>query len=153
MQAVLLIVHVIIAIALIVLILLQHGKGADAGAAFGSGASSTVFGARGSASFLSRVTAGLAAGFFVTSLLLGYSATRASAPSSVVERVPAIPSEQIVIKPGEQAAKPGEQIVVKPDEQAVKPGEPAAKEEPAPQSNAPAAPADVPQAPPPQPAQ
>ncbi len=138
MQAVILIVHVIIAIALIVLILLQHGKGADAGAAFGSGASSTVFGARGAASFLSRVTAGLAAGFFVTSLLLGYSATRASAPSSVVERVPAIPSEQIVIKPGEQAVKPGEQ---------------AAKEEPAPQSNAPAAPADVPQAPPPQPAQ
>ena len=145
MQAVLLIVHVIIAIALIVLILLQHGKGADAGAAFGSGASSTVFGARGSASFLSRVTAGLAAGFFVTSLLLGYSATRSSAPSSVVERVPGIPSEQIVVKPGEQAVKPGEQ--------AAKPGEQAAKEEPAPQSNAPAAPADVPQAPPPQPAQ
>ena len=145
MQAVLLIVHVIIAIALIVLILLQHGKGADAGAAFGSGASSTVFGARGSASFLSRVTAGLAAGFFVTSLLLGYSATRSSAPSSVVERVSGIPSEQIVVKPGEQAVKPGEQ--------AAKPGEQAAKEEPAPQSNAPAAPADVPQAPPPQPAQ
>jgi preprotein translocase subunit SecG len=145
MQAVLLIVHVIIAIALIVLILLQHGKGADAGAAFGSGASSTVFGARGSASFLSRATAGLAAGFFVTSLLLGYSATRSSAPSSVVERVPGVPSEQMVVKPG------GEQMVVKPGEQAVKPGEQAAKEEPAPQSNAPAVPADVPQAPPPPP--
>ncbi|MFO1430496.1 MAG: preprotein translocase subunit SecG [Candidatus Competibacteraceae bacterium] len=141
MQAVLLIVHVIIAVALIVLILLQHGKGADAGAAFGSGASATVFGARGAASFLSRVTAGLAAGFFITSLLLGYSATRSSAPSSVVERVPAVPSEQMVVKPGEPAAKP--------DEQAAKPGEQAAQEKPA----APATPADVPQAPPPQPAQ
>ena len=138
MQAVLLIVHVIIAIALIVLILLQHGKGADAGAAFGSGASATVFGARGSASFLSRVTAGLAAGFFITSLLLGYSATRSSAPSSVVERVPAAPSEQMVVKPGEKAVKPGEK---------------AAKEQPAAPGGAPAAPADVPQAPPPQPAQ
>jgi preprotein translocase subunit SecG len=145
MQAVLLIVHVIIAVALIVLILLQHGKGADAGAAFGSGASSTVFGARGSASFLSRVTAGLAAGFFITSLLLGYSATRSSAPSSVVERVPVAPSEQIVVKPGEPAIKPGEP--------AVKPGEQAAKEQPAAPGSAPATPADVPQAPPPQPAQ
>jgi len=64
MQTVFLLLHVIVAIALIALVLFQHGKGADAGAAFGSGASATMFGSRGSASFLSRVTAGLAAGFF-----------------------------------------------------------------------------------------
>jgi len=63
-------VHVVIAIALVVLILLQQGKGADAGAAFGGGASQTVFGSRGSGNFLSRFTAILAAGFFVTSMAL-----------------------------------------------------------------------------------
>jgi preprotein translocase subunit SecG len=87
MHTVILLGHVIIAIALITLVLLQHGKGADAGAAFGSGASSTVFGSQGSASFLSRVTAGLAAGFFITSLALAYFAMTPSAPKSVVERI------------------------------------------------------------------
>ena len=60
MQTVILIIHVLLAVALIVLILVQHGKGADAGAAFGSGASSTVFGARGSATFLTKLTTGIA---------------------------------------------------------------------------------------------
>jgi preprotein translocase subunit SecG len=87
MQTILLLAHVVIAIALIALVLLQHGKGADAGAAFGSGASSTVFGSRGSTSFLSRATGALAAGFFMTSLVLAYFATTSSAPESVVERV------------------------------------------------------------------
>lgn len=87
MYTVLLLAHVVIAISLIVLVLLQHGKGADAGAAFGSGASSTMFGARGSASFLSRVTAALAAGFFITSLILAYVAVQTSAPISVMERI------------------------------------------------------------------
>ena len=59
-----LIFHVVVALSLIGLVLVQHGKGADAGAAFGSGASSTVFGAQGSASFLTRLTAGLATAFF-----------------------------------------------------------------------------------------
>jgi preprotein translocase subunit SecG len=68
----LLIVHVMAAIAIIALVLLQHGKGADAGAAFGGGASGTVFGAKGSASFLTRLTAGLATIFFITSLALAY---------------------------------------------------------------------------------
>lgn len=94
MHTVLLLLHVIIAVALITLVLLQQGKGADAGAAFGSGASSTVFGARGSASFLTRVTAGLATGFFLTSLILAYFATQASAPESVVDRVQAPQTEQ-----------------------------------------------------------
>ena len=56
MQTLILSIHIFLAIALIVLILVQHGKGADAGAAFGSGASSTVFGAQGSASFLTKIT-------------------------------------------------------------------------------------------------
>ena len=65
-----LVVHVVIAATLIVLVLLQHGKGADMGAAFGSGASGTVFGAAGSGSFLGRMTGWLGAGFFATSLVL-----------------------------------------------------------------------------------
>ena len=64
--------HVLIAAAIVGLVLLQRGKGADAGAGFGAGASGTVFGARGSASFLSRMTATLAALFFATSLTLAY---------------------------------------------------------------------------------
>ena len=82
-----LVVHAMVAIALIVLVLLQQGKGADAGASFGSGASSTMFGSQGSASFLSRTTAVLAAVLFVTSLTLTYFSTHASIPKSVVERV------------------------------------------------------------------
>lgn len=72
MQTILLLIHVLIAIAVVGLVLLQHGKGADAGAAFGSGASQTVFGSQGSGSFLTRVTAILATVFFVTSLMLAY---------------------------------------------------------------------------------
>lgn len=69
---VVLLVHVALALVLIGLILIQHGKGADAGAAFGSGASSTVFGAQGAASFLSRTTKWLAILFFITSGTLAY---------------------------------------------------------------------------------
>jgi len=66
------IVHLFLAVGIIALVLIQRGKGADAGAGFGSGASGTVFGARGSASFLSRTTAIFAGLFFVTSLTLAY---------------------------------------------------------------------------------
>lgn len=69
---VVLLIHVFLALGLIGLILLQHGKGADAGAAFGSGASSTMFGAQGSASFMSRATKWLAILFFITSGSLAY---------------------------------------------------------------------------------
>jgi preprotein translocase subunit SecG len=65
-------VHILVAIAIIGLVLMQHGKGADMGAAFGSGASGSLFGATGSANFLSRTTGVLAAVFFVTSLTLAY---------------------------------------------------------------------------------
>ncbi len=68
MYQVIIIGHVLVGLAVIGLVLIQHGKGADAGAAFGSGSSGTVFGAQGSASFLSRATGVLAAVFFSTSL-------------------------------------------------------------------------------------
>ena len=64
MQTIILSIHIILAISLVVLILVQHGKGADAGAAFGSGASSTVFGAGGSATFLTKITTVIALSFF-----------------------------------------------------------------------------------------
>lgn len=71
-QQVILVIHVFLALGIIGLVLLQRGKGADAGAGFGSGASGTVFGARGSASAFSRATAILATLFFITSLTLAY---------------------------------------------------------------------------------
>ena len=68
-------IHILVALAIIGLVLMQHGKGADMGAAFGSGASGSLFGASGSANFLSRTTGILAAVFFVTSLTLAYVAS------------------------------------------------------------------------------
>ena len=94
-QSTFLIIHTLIALAIIGLVLLQRGKGADAGAAFGAGASGTVFGARGSSSFFSRVTAVLAAAFFATSLTLAYlSSQRTSGPESLLENAPAVETEQ-----------------------------------------------------------
>ena len=88
---VVLLVHVLLAFVLIGLILLQHGKGADAGAAFGSGASSTVFGAQGSASFLSRATKWLAILFFITSGTLAYLSRGEQGPApSVMDVEPAV---------------------------------------------------------------
>jgi preprotein translocase subunit SecG len=74
LETVIVVLHLLGAIAVVVLVLLQQGKGADAGASFGGGASTTVFGSQGSATFLSRVTAILAAGFFMTSLGLAFFA-------------------------------------------------------------------------------
>lgn len=88
MQTVLLIVHTVIAILIIAFVLLQRGKGADAGAGFGAGASGTVFGARGSASFFSRSTAVLATAFFITSLGLAYMSTQGQAlPESILDTI------------------------------------------------------------------
>jgi preprotein translocase subunit SecG len=95
--------HLLIAAAIVALVLLQRGKGADAGAGFGAGASGTVFGARGSASFLSRTTATLATLFIATSLTLAYLGGRApEAPKSVIDRVgvqqdsaPALPESAV----------------------------------------------------------
>ncbi len=97
MQLILTVLHLVLAIGLIALVLLQHGKGADAGAAFGSGASSTVFGAQGSGSFLSRSTAIIATLFFVTSIALAYFAARVGEPGGLMEgidfSVPATPTQ------------------------------------------------------------
>ena len=72
---IILVIHVLLALGLVGLILIQHGKGADAGAAFGSGAAGSVFGARGAHSFLYKLTAVLAVAFFVTSISLAYFAS------------------------------------------------------------------------------
>ncbi len=94
MVTIILVIHVLIAIALVVLVLIQQGKGADIGAAFGSGASQTVFGSRGAASFLTRTTAALAAGFFITSLSLAYISGNRTDEKSVTElSVPAKSSD------------------------------------------------------------
>jgi len=80
-------VHILLALMIIALVLLQRGKGAEAGAGFGSGASGTVFGARGTSTLFSKLTAVFAALFFATSLTLAYLGTRSSGePSSVLER-------------------------------------------------------------------
>lgn len=81
--------HGLLCFAIVALVLLQRGKGADAGAGFGSGASGTVFGARGSATFFSKLTAVLATLFFLTSMSLAWFATRPSveAPKSIVDTV------------------------------------------------------------------
>ncbi len=95
LQKAVLIAHTLIALLIIVLVLLQRGKGADAGAAFGAGASGTVFGARGSASFFSRATAVCATAFFVSSLTLAYLSSQATtAPSSLLEGAPVV-EEQV----------------------------------------------------------
>ena len=87
MSAVLLVIHVFLAIGIVALVLFQRGKGADAGAGFGAGASGTVFGARGTSTLFSKLTAVFAAMFFATSLTLAYLGARPTAePTSVLER-------------------------------------------------------------------
>ncbi|MDV7210555.1 preprotein translocase subunit SecG [Azotobacter beijerinckii] len=73
-ETIVIVFHLLAALGVVALVLVQQGKGAEAGASFGSGASATVFGSQGSSTFLSRVTAILAAAFFVTSLGLGFLA-------------------------------------------------------------------------------
>jgi preprotein translocase subunit SecG len=100
------VVHVLVAIAIIGLVLLQHGKGADMGSGFGGGASGSLFGATGSANFLSRTTAVLAAVFFVSSLALAYFATeRPREASSVVDRAPAAQPKAEPAKPEAKSEK------------------------------------------------
>ena len=105
MQTVVLVAHTLIALLIILLVLLQRGKGADAGAAFGAGASGTVFGARGSSNFFSRATAILATAFFASSLALAYlSSQDADRPESLIEGAPAI--ESTTEEPATQDGQP-----------------------------------------------
>ncbi|HET7771933.1 MAG TPA: preprotein translocase subunit SecG [Chloroflexota bacterium] len=117
-----------VALAIIGLVLLQHGKGADMGSGFGGGSSSSLFGATGSANFLSRATAVLATIFFALSLLLAYFATNAPREAgSVVDRVQqqkgaqgrGAPKQDAPAVPSAPAAEP------KQDKPAAAPSEPA----------------------------
>ena len=101
MQTLVLMAHILAAVGIVVLVLLQHGKGADMGAAFGSGSAGSLFGSAGAANFLSRTTAILAAIFFVTSLGLTYFSApsrsggvtqQLDVPASKTEAVPAAPA-------------------------------------------------------------
>ena len=105
---ILIIVHVLVALAIIGLVLLQHGKGADMGSGFGGGASGSLFGATGSANFLSRTTAVLAAIFFVLSLALAYVATKKPVQSGggVIDAVRSRPVEEKKAAPATEAPKP-----------------------------------------------
>ena len=95
METLVLVIHVLAALALVGLILLQHGKGADVGAAFGSGASGSLFGASGSANFLSRTTAVLAVIFFLTSLGLTFFSSRKTEHKGVMATQPAAPAQSL----------------------------------------------------------
>lgn len=120
MQTVLVIVHLFLALGMVGLILMQHGKGADTGAAFGAGASGTVFGAAGSANLLSRTTAVLATLFFITSLALAWFSIQsgerpglmddvAETPEVAVPATPVAPESEVPAIPG--AVQPAESAI------------------------------------------
>ena len=130
---ILIVVHVLVALAIIGLVLLQHGKGADMGSGFGGGASASLFGATGSANFLSRTTAVLATIFFLLSLGLAYFATnKPKAGGGIMDAVktdrPAteVPQPPGAQKPAPEAAKPAE-----PAKSGEPPAKPAPSAEPA----------------------
>jgi len=135
MYTILVVIHVLVSVALISLVLIQHGKGADAGAAFGSGASGTVFGSRGSANFLTRATAWLAATFFIISLALAYIVHGRGGSGSVADTIPVTAPE--VPAAGAGAVDAGAAVPVEAGQAQV----PAA-EVPKPEDTAPAAAAE-----------
>jgi preprotein translocase subunit SecG len=104
----LLTVHILVALVIIGLVLVQHGKGADMGAAFGSGASGSLFGSSGSANFLSRTTGVLAAVFFTTSLTLAYVA------SNKPKTTGSVMQETVQSQPVSQPAQGGVETPVAP---------------------------------------
>ena len=109
METLILVFHVLAALAIIGLVLLQHGKGADVGAAFGSGASGSIFGATGSANFLSRATAVMAAVFFLTSMGLTYfSAGKTEHKKGVMATQPAESEQSLPSQIPSTAPAPGQ---------------------------------------------
>lgn len=102
MELIVWILHLLVAVGIIALVLLQHGKGADMGAAFGSGASGSLFGATGSANFLSRTTAVLATLFFLTSLGLTYFAAEKAESTQLLPgpAQPTAPAAPVPAAPG-----------------------------------------------------
>ncbi|HEU0198605.1 MAG TPA: preprotein translocase subunit SecG [Nevskiaceae bacterium] len=110
MYTILVVLLVLVSIALMGLIMLQQGKGADAGAAFGTGVSGTMFGSHGGGTFLSHVTAGLATAFFVITLALAYLANHQRVVSnSVVDRVHATQTQKAVTPVAPAPVKPAMQ--------------------------------------------
>ena len=121
--------HTLIALGIIALVLLQRGKGADAGAAFGAGASGTVFGSRGSGSFFSRATAVLATAFFATSLTLAYlSSQRVTSDESLIDPSQAI--EEPIEETPAIVEEPADDNIPALDAEAVDSEVPALDEEP-----------------------
>ncbi|HUL81223.1 MAG TPA: preprotein translocase subunit SecG [Gammaproteobacteria bacterium] len=107
LHSIVLVAHILVAMMIVGLVLLQRGKGAEAGTGFGAGASGTVFGARGSANFLSRATGVLATLFFITSLALAYLSTQRTAPASLLE---ALPAQQSPAPPAPAPAAPASEL-------------------------------------------
>ena len=105
MEKLVLVIHVLAAIAVIALVLLQHGKGADMGASFGSGASGSLFGVSGSSNFMSRATAGFVIVFFATSLTLAYMASNKEGDVSVLKSHAAKAVDTPAAKPEAPAAE------------------------------------------------
>jgi preprotein translocase subunit SecG len=123
MQNLILIVHMLAAACIIILVLLQHGKGADAGAGFGGGASGTVFGSQGSTPFLMKLTAALALIFFVTSLTLAYRSAHENQNKVADAQVNSILGSSkapVIVSPGAVKAAPAAKSVVKKKESAKK---------------------------------
>jgi preprotein translocase subunit SecG len=117
LQSFIVFIHAVLALAIIGVVLMQKGKGADAGAGFGSGASGTVFGARGSATFLSKTTAVLATLFFVTSMSLAYMAAHRPkvAVDSVLDKAaPAAPTAALPLPVGPVPAAPAPAVPAAP---------------------------------------
>ena len=113
LQSIVLVLHVATSLLIVGLVLLQRGKGADAGTGFGAGASGTVFGSRGSASFLSRSTAALATMFFLTSLALAFYSNQRTTPESLLERAPAgqtQPRPQVAPPPADETDLPSLEV-------------------------------------------
>ena len=132
MSIILIIVHIVVCVALIMIVLLQTGKGADMGAAFGGGGSQTLFGSTGASTFLSKATTVAAIVFMLTSLVLAYMSSHRAA-DSIMPQSPAPLEQAAPAAPGETAPQ---------ESSAPAPSAPAAQEQTAPQqSDAPAKPA------------
>ena len=108
--------HVFAAIAVIGLVLIQHGKGADAGAGFGGGASSTVFGSGGAGNFLQRVTTGIAITFFVTSFGLAFYAKEKSIASAAAGIPIVSESSEVAVDQAEESEFPSYEVFEKDSE-------------------------------------
>lgn len=106
MTLILIVVHIIVCIALIMIVLLQTGKGADIGAAFGGGSSQTLFGSTGASTFLSKATTFAAVIFMLTSLALGYISGHQSGGSIMMEQPPVRTAEEAPAATEPQPAAP-----------------------------------------------